>query len=173
VFIQKHSHKSGDAHQFTLVYKFFSPITQYHYIILAEYHDEDFFAIKFYCKKDKRSDYKFNKIVNKGDVSNILITCLKVVPLLLSAYPHSSFGFTASRTIDFKSKTTEDLNKNQRYKVYSRLVENTIGNAYFAHYAYEDISAYLLVNRMHDIAEKESQIKNMIRACYINVPDII
>jgi hypothetical protein len=60
-------------------------------------------------------------------VANILITCLKSVPLILQDYPEASFGFTGSRTIDKESRTVEAFENNQRFRVYKRIVEQKIG----------------------------------------------
>ena len=75
-FVQKRPCKDGTAHLFTLIYKFYSPITRYIYIFHADFHEENVFALKFYAKKDRHSDYKYSKLTNKGDVANILITAL-------------------------------------------------------------------------------------------------
>ena len=64
-FIQRQRCKDPSAHLFTLIYKFYSPVTKYHYVIRAEYHEEDVFAMKFYCKKDRKSDTKYAKIINR------------------------------------------------------------------------------------------------------------
>jgi hypothetical protein len=97
-----------------------------HYIIRAEYHTENIFAIKFYCKKDKRSDFKYNKIINKHNSSTvlkILNTCLSVVPMLLQLSPNCNFALLSSRSVDFSSskRLTEGLPQNQRFRIYSRL----------------------------------------------------
>jgi hypothetical protein len=134
-FIVKQPCKDSTAHLFTLVYKFYSPITKYFYILNADYHREDVFAIKFYCKKGRHSDYKYSKIVNKGDVGNILITCSKVVPRLLKDYPTASFGFGAARSVDRRNNTIESYIANQRFMVYTKLVAHKFGNITFTHFA--------------------------------------
>lgn len=66
-FIQCDKCNDESKHLYTKIYKFFSPITHYSYIIRAEYHELDVYAIKFYCKQFRHSDFKYSKIVNKGD----------------------------------------------------------------------------------------------------------
>ncbi|SFQ66355.1 hypothetical protein [Flavobacterium akiainvivens] len=172
-FLQKQPCKDKSAHLFTLLYKFYSPVTHYHYILRAEYHEFDVFAIKFYCVKDKHSEYKYSKIVNKGDIGNILITCALAVPMLLIDYPTASFAFAGARSIDFKSRKVENYQKNQRFRIYSNIVAKKFGNKTFAHYEYEDISAYLLVNKSAaNIDEKEREIVAMFAANYDNLPDV-
>lgn len=166
-FIQKDNCTDESAHLSTFIYKFFSPITKYHYIIRADYHKEDVFAVKFYCKKDRRSRYKYNKIVNKGDIGNIFITCIKVIPLLLKVYPNSSFGFAGAPTIDFKSKKAEGYASNQRFRTYCYVISLKIGTETFTHFEYEKVSSYLLLNNSNqDIIKKEEQIIKMFSSTY-------
>jgi hypothetical protein len=174
LFIQKEPSKDETAHEFTYVYKFHSPLTGYHYVLRAEYHAEDVFAVKFYCKKDRHSEYKYSKLTNKGDVGNILKTCVKLVPMLLTKHPTSSFGFVGSRTLDRASRKVENYNNNQRFRIYKYMAGATMGTKTFEHIEYPEISGYLLVNREcgGDIADKELAIKRMFSQTYNNLPDI-
>lgn len=172
-FIQKEPCRDGSAHKFTLVYKFFSPVTRYFYILRADYHEGDVFAIKFYCKKDRHSLFKYSKIVNRGDLGNIIITCFKVVPLLLKSYPSASFGFAAARSIDEKTKKVEFYTKNQRFEIYRYISPLKFGMITFAHFEYEAISSYILVNRScPDIDAKEREIVNMLSDTYNTLLDV-
>jgi hypothetical protein len=131
------------------------------------------FAIKFYAKKDRHSDYKYSQLTNRGDVANILITCLKSVSLILQDYPEASFGFIGSRTIDKESRTVEAFENNQRFRVYKRIVEQKIGFSTFEHYVYESISGYLLINKTGNRREeKEKVITKMFARTYQNLTDI-
>jgi len=103
----------------------------------ADYHEGDFFAVKFYCKKDRHSDFKYSKIINKGDIGNILITCAKAIPLLLKDYPQASFGFIGSRTVDEDSQKVESFINNQRFRIYKQLILLKFGEQTFAYFAYE------------------------------------
>lgn len=132
-FIQKDVCRDETAHQFTYVYKFYSPLTGYHYIVRAEYHTEDVFGVKFYCKKDRHSEYKYSKLINKGDVGNILITCAKAIPMILQEHPTSSFGFIGSRTLDRLSGKVESYYNNQRFRVDREVVAYKFGIVTFEH----------------------------------------
>lgn len=173
-FIQKDRSKDDTAHLFTYIYKFYSPVTKYFYIVRAEYHTEDVFAVKFYCKKDRKSDYKYSKLTNKGDVGNILITCAKVIPVLLKTHPTSSYGFVGARTVDKISGKVENYYYNQRFRVYSNIVAKKFGTVTFEHIEYPEISGYLLVNRKSgsDVATTEHAIQRMFTQTYQNLPDI-
>jgi hypothetical protein len=158
---------------FTLIFKFYSPITRYAYILRAEYHEAQVFALKFYAQKDSKSEYKYSHIINRGDVFNILITCLKSVKIILRDYPEASFGFIGARTIDPVANRAEDYENTQRFRVYSRIVEDTIGDQTFEHFTYEAVSGYLLVNRYAgNIEDKERLIKQMFIHTYNHLLDI-
>jgi hypothetical protein len=173
IFIQKQNCRDKSAHLFTLIYKFHSSITRYTYILKAEYHEQHVFALKFYAQKDSKSDYKYSHIINRGDVYNILITCLKVIPIILQEYPGASFGFIGSRTIDPISQTVEGYENTQRFRVYSKMVEDTIGYATFEHYTYEMVSGYLLINKSHsNVTDKEKLIREMFITTYNNLLDV-
>ncbi|MDQ0477086.1 hypothetical protein QF004_001608 [Chryseobacterium sp. MDT2-18] len=152
--------------------------TRLHYIIRAEYHLENVMALKFYCKKDRGSQYKYNKIINKGNftsVIRILDTCTSLILILLEQHPNCSFGLCSSRSIDFSNpkKLTENLENNQRFRVYSKFIQDRIGNITFTHLEYPSISSYLLINNsVADIRKKEEDIVKMFERTYNSIPDI-
>ena len=173
-FVQKSHCKDRSAHLFTIIYKFYSPKTKYWYILRGEYHEEDVFAIKFYVKQHSKSDYKYSIITNKRDIGNILITCAKVVPLILKDYPKASFGIAASRSVDLATKNVERLYQNQRFQAYSYVIARKFGNETFKHIAYDKISSYLLLNKnCADIEAKEKAIIRMFQETYETLLDII
>lgn len=166
-YVQKKQINDESAHLFTLIYKFHSPITGFIYIINADYHSSDVFAIKFYVKQHRRSDYKYSKITNKGDLVNILVSNARVVPELLKDYPNASFGFIGSRTIDKKSKKIEGVILNQRFRIYRNIVSSIIGTKTFQHFEYIDISGYLLINKNSgNVKHKEKELKVMFSETY-------
>ncbi len=172
-FVQQERCKDGSSHQFTRIYKFYSSVTKYYYVLRAEYHEEAVFSIKFYCKKDRKSEFKYSKIINRGDVGNILITCVKAIPILLKDFPDASFGFIGARTLDSTSRKVEFYNNNQRFRVYKNVIAQKIGTLTFEHIEYPEISGYLLINRVtSDLAVKEIAIKRMFAATYNNLGDI-
>lgn len=130
-FIQKEQCKDTSAHIETYIFKFFSPVTKLHYIIRAEYHEEDVFGIKFYCKKDRSSDFKYSKIVNKGDFGNIVMSCFKVIPYLLQIFPTASFGIIGARGFDAKFNLYEQIEFTQRYKIWSYIIQKKVGQQQF------------------------------------------
>lgn len=160
-------------HLYTLIYKFYSPVTKYHYIIRVECHTGNLFALKFYCKKDRRCDNKYSKTVNRGDLGNIVISCLKVVPLILLSIPDASFAFSAARSIDVKTGRIEKGWETQRYKTWVYIVSKKLGDITFAHFEYPHISSYMLVNRRHEDTEaKEVDLRRMLCETYNELNDI-
>jgi hypothetical protein len=169
-FIQRAKCVDGSAHLYTYIYKFFSPITDYHYIVRAEYHENDVFAVKFYCKKDRKSEYKYSKIVNKGDLGNIIMSCAKVIPLLLTTNPSASFCFAASRSIDTRNSTIEDYGQTQRFRLYQYMIPLKFGAITFKHFTYPAISSYLLYNRK--ATSSKDAIEQMFKSTYSNLSEI-
>lgn len=172
-FITKEPSKDDSDHLYSYVYKFLSPVTKLHYVVRADYHKGDFFGVKFYAKMYRKSDYKYSKITNKGDLSNILVTSAKVVPLLMKDYPNASFGFAGSRTIDRASKKVEGYDNNQRFRIYRHFCSLLFGRLTFEHYEYDQISGYLLVNKNNNnVCAKEQELIKMLSNTYNNLPDI-
>lgn len=168
-FIQKSKETYVPCHRFTYVFKFFSVKSRLHYIVRAEQHDYDFFAIKFYPKSYGKSERKYSVTTNKGDIANVLVTCAKVVPKILELFPNASFGFIGSRSIDFISNKAEGYVNNQRFKIYAYHIPQLIGDDNFVHIAYKNASAYMLVNRHNDLQQYQEEVKTMILEHYENV----
>jgi len=172
-FIQKKPCADNSAHLFTLVYTFHSEVTKLKYVVQAEYHVNNIFAIKFYAKPHRKSDLKYSKIVNKGDVHNILTTIASLVPHLLKTYPDASFGFIGSRSYDKKVQKVEPYSRNQRFRIYGELVKRLFGDQTFSHFSYDEISAYLLVNKsVEDVKLKRRQIEIMFIDTYTEIHNL-
>ena len=172
-FIQCDKCNDESKHLSTKIYKFFSPITHYSYIIRAEYHELDVYAIKFYCKQFRHNDFKYSKIVNKGDFGNIIITCLKVIPILLQEQSTVSFAFTGARTVDTKSLKVESHVNTQRFRIYKNIVSKKIGTQTFSHFVNEQASSYLLINNQaRNVSVKKREIENMFKETYDDLHNI-
>jgi len=166
-FIQKDACRDTSKHLFTLIYKFFSPVTKYHYIIKADYHEGDIFAVKFYCKKDRRSNYKYSKTVNRGDLGNIMISCFSVLPRIMQFYPNASFAFIGAPSVDLKTKNKEKRPFTKRFAVYRYIASTIIGTKTFEHIEYEKVSGYMLINKLNeDIPGKETEFTSMFIETY-------
>lgn len=156
-------------HLFTNVYRFKSTETKLTYLIRAEYHSEEVFGIKFYAKAHQKSSRKYSLLTNKGHALRIFITCASIVPKLLKTYPTASFGLIGSRLIDEQNKEIESPNQNIRYRIYHRLIQDLFGYQTFAHFAYPEISGYLLLNRVNNVENKKTAIESMFFDNYRNI----
>jgi len=112
--------------------------------------------------------------VNKGDVSNLLITCANVVPLLLKDYPKASFVFSGARSIDTQNSSIENYENTQRFRIYRYLTALKFGTETFAHFEYRNISAYLLFNKKSgDMRQRERQIVEILCETYENLYNVL
>ena len=172
-FIQTHPIKDKTDHLQSYVYTFYSSRTRLKYVLTADLHKNDFFALKFYAKKDKRSDNRYSKVINKGDVGNILVTCARVIPIILDQFPNASFGFIGSRTIDFYADKVEGYQNNQRFRLYAYHIPQLVGHKTFEHREYNEVSSYMLLNKnISDLNKLEKNIRTMIVNTYPNILNI-
>lgn len=68
--VQKDRSWNAD-HTHTDIYAFFSPVTRDKYVVRAEFYRFDIVAFKFYRKRDRKSKFRYHKIVNKGGAKTI------------------------------------------------------------------------------------------------------
>jgi len=166
-YVQKSSPGKSDDFIFAHIFKFHT-CDGMKYIIRAEMHKYDTFAIKYYASIHKKLDNKYNMLTNKHKPIKIFITCASVLPKLLEMNPTASFAFNASRTIDFANDKIEGYNTNQRFRIYRHIADALIGRGTFEHYEFPEMSSYLLVNRnfCDDTDTKKEEIKNMFLDLY-------
>ena len=169
-FIQKDTPRSmRDAFDWCRIYSFLTSPDKTKYIVRAEFH-EDVIAIKFYADKCKKSDNRYNLILNKntyGGTMRILRTCIGLIPLLLKDYPSYSFIVKASHSIDLKHDKEENDSLNQRFRIYRTLFSKHIGDSTFKHIQYPDASVYLLLNKANpDLSGKEEAVKELFLERY-------
>ncbi|KQS33984.1 hypothetical protein ASG33_08105 [Dyadobacter sp. Leaf189] len=161
------------GHLSTFIYKFFSPVTGYKYIMRVEHYELETFAIKFYCQKHSSHDYKYSITTNKGDLGNIMATCLSAVEEILALFPDASFVFLGAPSYDKRSKTIENKVPTQRFKIYRYIASKLIGRVTFEHFEYEAASSYSLINRRcEDVPSKERMMVKMFRFTYPTLRDM-
>lgn len=108
--------------------------------------------------------------MNKGDLGNIIMSCAKVIPLLLKTHPAASFCFAASRTVDVRNNTIEDYGQTQRFRLYQYMIPLKFGFVTFDHFIYPTISSYLLHNKAAKASKRE--IEKMFISTYSNLSEI-
>lgn len=172
-FVQKKKHQNASGHICTYVYSFLSFANKLKYVVHVEEYDEQLCAIKFYPKCLRKSYFKYNKIINKGDVINVLMSVASVIPQLLEENKYFSFGFVGSRSVNTTNNYVEHFIANKRYRIYSELIKQVIGDRTFVHIEYKQISGYLLLNKAAgDIDDKEKKIKKMLNGIYTFVEEL-
>lgn len=123
--------------------------------------------MKFYCKKDRKSDTKYAKIINRGDLGNIFNTCINLLPEILCMYPATSFAILGARSYDPMSDKVEQSTNTQRFRIYRYIATRKFGQVTFAHFEYIDISGYVLVNRSSgNVEQRERIIAEMFARTY-------
>lgn len=152
-FIQKASPMEGDAFDFALIYKFFTDRTELSqglkYILRVEVF-EDVFAVKFYAARDRKLDNKYNrllKIHNYRSLVRLFYTCASLVSKLHYEYPSVSFAINGAESHDLASGKVEDMESNQRFRIYRNVALKLFGDKVFQHYELPEASSYVMVNR--------------------------
>ncbi len=160
--IQKSSPKAGDDFIFAEIFKFRTS-AGVKYIVRAELYEHNTFVVKYYAAIHKKLENKYNLLTNKHKAIKIFITCASILPILLKKYPDFSFAFNGSRMIDLASNKIESYNQNQRFRIYSFIADAMIGRETFEHYAFPEMSSYLLINKKScsDTDLMKENIKNM------------
>lgn len=172
-FVTKEYETETSDHLFTLVYSFQSPETSLRYLVRAEYHEGHVFGIKFYPKNFQLSNLKYSLSVNRGHSLRIFLTCASVIPLLLKEYPDVNFGAIGVRGVGKDENTVEPPSQTRRYRIYSHIFLELIGNEQFSHFLYPENSGILLVNnRTEDIEGKKSEIEHIFYKNYTFIHDI-
>lgn len=172
-FIQKASSGKNDAFDFCRIYCFYTESTskcqRLKYIIRAEAH-KDVFAIKFYAARDKYLDNKYNRVINTHTyraVLRIFVTCASLIPILTKDYPDYSYIVNGAQTIDSLNKIENEA-ETQRFRIYRSLATKIIGEQYFGHYQFKEISSYLIIKKRcnSNIEEDKKRIKSMFLNLY-------
>lgn len=166
-FVQRDCCRDDSDHIYRYVYTFHSPVTKLKYVLYADYFTTDAFALKFYAKRDRRLVNKYSRIINRGDTINILLTVGQAIDYLLEEYTNASFAFAGSRSIDPNTNRVEPFSNNQRYRIYKELLIRYVGEDTFEHITYDDVSGYLLLNRLNkEMGKKRKEIENGFRDTY-------
>lgn len=152
---------------FTSIFRFKSLASGKPYIIRAEYHEENVFAVKFYLQQHSGCEYRYGHVTNFGDARKILMTIASLLPYLLERHPGASFAFIGAQTWDKERKRVEPMANNQRFRIYRGLVDRVVGRETFELFASEKLSGHLLVNRSAgDVESRKDAILKMFNRIY-------
>lgn len=168
-FIQKASPSEGDAFDFALIYKFYTDRTELSqrlkYILRVEAF-EDVFAVKFYAARDRRLENKYNRLLkvhNYKSLVRLFYTCAYLVSELHSLYSDMSFAINGAESHDLSSGKVENMDSNQRFRIYRAVALKLFGNETFQHYELPEASSYVLANRngCDNVDQKYERIKRI------------
>lgn len=150
------------------IYSFFAESSKYNcvfkYIIRVEKF-QDTYAIKYYCTRNKHSEYKYSRVLNFfscTEVKKIMEIAASVIPLILAADHKASFVFNGSRTCD-EYDYIEGPRCTQRFRIYMEIVRRLFGEEVFYITYFNDSSSCIFVNRSAnpDINKAKIRIYNM------------
>lgn len=168
-FIQKASPNEGDAFDFALIYKFFTEKTclyqRLKYILRVEVFD-DVYAIKFYAARDRKLNNKYNRLLKVHtyqSITRLFYTCALLVSNLHNSNKSISFIINGAESHDLVSGKQENMESNQRFRIYRSVALKLFGSDTFAHYQCPEASSYMLINRIKndDTDKKFEEIKKM------------
>lgn len=167
-FIQCDPCRDGTGHECTLVYKFLSPDTGHAYVVHAARHQGSMYVVKFYSKRHRGHDLKYQLMVNRGHVAAILRTIADISIDILEHDRDASFAMIGVRSVDTVSGTMEPPVPSRRYRIYRVFVSRMFGSETFQHYELDRINAYALVNRKRhpDLEAAKARFLVMFKATY-------
>jgi len=168
-------HFIKDEYQFY----FKSTKSKLRYCVEGIYHEENFFALKYYCKTHKLSKNKYSIHTNTFEANKIIDSCLQAIPLLIDIHPDCSFVAVGARSI--KSESAEPAQNNRRYKIYCQKLMNIFGsNNDYVMIMLPDISGMALIyvkdldfstlrTRRRAIRQRIAKIKKVVLDCYEDI----
>lgn len=116
------------------------------FIVDVEHYRQDFYIIKFYPKKFRHYQYRFNILTEDHRAARTISTCLYIIRDILTENKGGNFGFLGSPIYDPKTKTMEERANNKRFRIYKYAFENFFGTSTFTHYIDPRSSTYMIVN---------------------------
>lgn len=150
------------------VFSFFAESKKYNclfkYIVRVEKF-QDCYAIKYYCTRNKHSEYKYSRVLNffsAMEVKRIMSVAASVIPKILAVDACASFAFNGSRTYD-RADYIEKPQSTQRYRIYQEIVRRLFGDQVFEIIHFDDSSSCIFVNKHanSDVEAAKIRIYNM------------
>lgn len=121
------------------------------YLVEVHEHDYKVFAVKFYLKKDRNNKKKYNILTNNYEWGGVFRTIFDICLHLHNKEHHASFAFVGAYKISSKKSAKPPENKytpnNQRFRIYSKMTWDLLGEDNFEHFKSEELNCYLLLNR--------------------------
>lgn len=116
------------------------------YIAQVERYEHHVYVVKFYLKKHRATkdpDQRFQHQTNRGaaEAIRIIHTCIHVMLYVIQRDPLASVGFIGT------AKPGERKASTQRYRIYTRMMNDFFPQSEWHHEDFGGESAYLLLNR--------------------------
>lgn len=145
------------------IYTFTSKKSNQTYIIeVDEFQEFLLFAIKFYLKAHRHSDFKFNHCTNLQEAPSCISTCINVMLALHDKNPYHSFAFIGA------ASANEPKHNTKRFRLYKKVMGAVFSPVHFKHFQHFASSTYLMLNKLNmtsDIALRE-KIESFFLAHY-------
>lgn len=149
-FIHKGSFTNHDEGDFILKHIYsFKDSKSTTYLFEAHKYEHNFFAIKFYDKNNRLSDYKYNLLTNNFNQNAVLSTAVKIMLDMWEKDKSRSFGFYGAPKYAKVNKHYQNLESGvtSRKRTYSSLISMLISNTNFDHYDDPSNNIYLLLSK--------------------------
>lgn len=126
----------------TLQYRFKSTKSHHTYIVRVERYQEHAYCLKFFDKANMNSRLKFSLRTNTFEPRTIFYTLFHIMLDVLKRDNKASFFFVGAED------ENDELGKaTRRFRVYKRFTTSIVSERLFEHYAIENESLYILVNK--------------------------
>ena len=117
-----------------------------HYIAQVERYEHHVYVVKFYLKQHRATrdpDQRFQFQTHRGaaEAIRVIHTCIHVMLYAIRRDPLASVGFIGT------AKPGEEKARTQRYRIYTRMMNDFFPQAEWHHEDFGGESAYLLLNR--------------------------
>ena len=135
-------------------YRFKSLKSNLLYIVRVEVYRKHVYGVKFYLKKMNFSSRKYSFMTNTHEPRTIIYTIFKLMKEILQTDSLASFLFVGN------ADEGKSYYMTRRYRFYSQMVRNSISDKYFSHIISDDVSLYILLNKLN--MEQEPNLQDSV-----------
>ena len=126
----------------TLQYRFKSAKSHHSYIVRVERYQEHAYCVKFFDKANMNSKLKFSLRTNTFEPRIIFYTLFHIMLDVLKRDSKASFFFVGA-----EDENDELGMATRRFRVYKKFTTSVVSERLFKHYAIENESLYILINK--------------------------
>lgn len=145
-----------DSHNFRVHNYSFKGKSNKRYLVIVEEFDFVVHAVKFCLAEHKVYDDRFSRNTNLHECSRVIATVGLIMTNIFEEMPYASFVLIGANSKG-ESKTNT-----KRFRVYSKIVANTISPIHFEHKDSVKHSAYMLINRNQQEPDLQSKIEKFL-----------